>query len=333
MKNAGDTLLSVEHLKKYYPVKNRSLFSREKKYVHAVDDISFTIGKGETLGLVGESGCGKSTSGRVIVGIEKPTSGRVSFEGSDMEALSGRGKKPMRTDLQMIFQDSYASLNPRKRVVDILADPMVYHHIVSKDEADGKVRQLLELVGLPANAAARYPHEFSGGQRQRISIARAVSLNPKLIICDEPVSALDVSIQAQILNLLLDLQKKTGISYLFIAHGLAAVHYISDRIAVMYLGKIVELGDSYEVFSHPLHPYAQSLIAAVPVADPTRRQENFHAIEGEVPDAVDLPRGCRFAGRCPFADAHCREEEPALQNYPDSSGEEHLAACFHVQGR
>lgn len=323
-----NVVLSVRNLKKYYPVKNTSLLPKKKEYVHAVDDVSFDIYEGETLGLVGESGCGKSTVGRQIVGIEKPTSGSILYKDKDLINMHPKELGNIRTELQMIFQDSYASLNPRKRVYEILSEPMLYHRIVTKDQAPKKVEELLSMVGLPANAADRYPHEFSGGQRQRISIARALSLNPKLIVCDEPVSALDVSIQAQILNLLRDLQEQIGVTYLFIAHGLGAVHYVSDRIAVMYLGRIVELGKGQSVFHHALHPYTKMLIAAVPVADPSRRNENLQIAEGEVPDAVNLPKGCRFAARCPFASEKCRQEEPELRNHPDADGSEHWSACW-----
>lgn len=320
-------ILSVENLTKTYPVADSRLFSRSHDVVHAVDHVTFDIREGETLGLVGESGCGKSTTGRLIVGIERPDSGKILYNGHDLTAMSGDDLRRLRTELQMIFQDSYQSLNPRKRIYDIIADPMLYHGIADKTNVHAKVDDLLAMVGLPKDAAERYPHEFSGGQRQRISIARALSLNPKLIVCDEPVSALDVSIQAQILNLLRELQKKIGVSYLFIAHGLGAVHYVSDRIAVMYLGQIVEIGPGREVFHHPLHPYAKALIAAVPVADPDRRQDDSKIVEGEVGDAVHVPAGCRFAPRCPYATEQCRSERPPLADF----GGGHRAACFHVE--
>lgn len=333
MSENKNTLLSVKELTKYYAVKNSSLLPSKRKLVHAADGVSFDISEGETLGLVGESGCGKSTVGKQIAGIEKPTSGSILYRGHNIVHMNPKEIGSIRTEIQMIFQDSYASLNPRHRIYEILAAPMIYHHLVSEKEASARVNELLEMVGLPSNSKRRYPHEFSGGQRQRISIARALSLNPKLIVCDEPVSALDVSIQAQILNLLNNLQNQLGISYLFIAHGLGAVHYISDRIAVMYLGRIVEIGGGNEVFHHPLHPYTEMLIAAVPNTDPDHRSNPSLFLKGEVPDAVNLPKGCRFAARCPFADEQCRNREPVLQEYADPQGNSHQAACFHIQGR
>ena len=327
-----EVILSVRGLKKYFPVKNPSLIPRKRKYLHAVDGVDFDIRRGETLGLVGESGCGKSTVGRMLVGIAQPTAGSVVYQGRDLVRMKWGEIGSIRTQLQMIFQDSYASLNPRKRVYDILADPMRYHGLVTRETAGKRVNELLSMVGLPQNAARRYPHEFSGGQRQRICIAKALSLNPSLIVCDEPVSALDMSIQAQILNLLRELQDDLGVTYLFIAHGLGAVHYVSQRIAVMYLGKIVEIGDGEEVFRHPVHPYASMLIEAVPIADPVRRQTEDQILQGEVPSAIDLPAGCRFAGRCPYATERCRREEPVLRNVASPGQPEHLAACFVKAG-
>lgn len=320
----SEPLLKVSSLKKYYPLK-KDFFLENRKYVHAVDGIDFTIGTGETLGLVGESGCGKSTVGKLIAGIEKPTEGTVIYNGNNISDYTSKEMHSIRTEIQMIFQDSYASLNPRKRIYDIISEPMLYHGILKKDEAAGRIEQLLGEVGLPANAMQRYPHEFSGGQRQRISIARALSLNPKIIICDEPVSALDVSIQAQILNLLKDLQEAHGISYLFIAHGLGAVHYVSHRIAVMYLGKIVETGTEEQVFRTPLHPYSIMLLSAVPLADPTKKDRKIILPKGEVPSAVDIPEGCRFAERCPFASAKCRKEEPIMESREPG----HFVACWN----
>lgn len=305
-------LLSVRGLRKLYKEESPKLFT-PARHVHAVDGIDFDILPGETLGLVGESGCGKSTTGRLIAGIEEPTGGTVLYRGKDLYHMKQDEKKKIRTQIQMIFQDSYASLNPRKRIYDILSAPMLFHGISDRDHVVGRVDELLEMVGLPENAKRRYPNEFSGGQRQRIAIAKALSLNPSLIICDEPVSALDMSIQAQILNLMKDLQDDLGVSYLFIAHGLGAVHYISHRIAVMYLGKIVEAGPGREVFSHPAHPYTKALISAVPVADPSKPNDPDAVPSGEVPSAVDLPRGCRFASRCPFAQEKCRQSEPVLK--------------------
>ena len=264
-------LLSVEGLKKYYTAKS-GMFSRSAGVVRAVDGVSFQLFEGETLGLVGESGCGKSTLGRQLVGLEHPTGGQVVYDGHDLGHMSQAQMKPFRTQLQMIFQDSYSSLNPRKHVFEILAEPMLYHGLARRGDVYSHVEKLLDMVGLPKNCLGRYPHEFSGGQRQRIGIARALSLNPRLLVCDEPVSALDVSIQAQILNLLKNLQKELDLTSIFIGHGLGAVNYVSDRIAVMYLGQIVELADSRELFDHPLHPYSKALFDAVPLADPRTRK-------------------------------------------------------------
>lgn len=327
--NKNKPLLSVKDLKKYYPVKNSAFFPSNRKKVHAVDGVSFDIYEAETLGLVGESGCGKSTVGRQLSGMETFDEGELIFKGKELNA---KEFKKHRSELQMIFQDPTASLNPKKRIYDILADIMLGNKICSKEEVRSRISALLDRVGLSENTFDRYPHEFSGGQRQRIAIARALSLSPKLIICDEPVSALDMSIQAQILNLLKELQESLGISYLFIAHGLGSVRYISHRIAVMYLGKIVELADSAELFKNPLHPYSKALISAVPVADPDRRREKRMITVGEVPSAIDLPEGCAYAARCPYASDKCRREVPELSEV--SSGEDdrkkHLCACFNV---
>jgi oligopeptide/dipeptide ABC transporter ATP-binding protein len=322
-------LLIVNNLKKYYPVKG-GLITHTVAQVKAVDGVSFFIHKGETLGLVGESGCGKSTIGRQIVALERPTSGQILFNGETISGKGSRVLRPVRTQLQMVFQDSYSSLNPRKRVFDILAQPLLYHKIVPRTEIDAEVERLLDLVGLPKSSGQRFPHEFSGGQRQRICIAKALSLRPSLIVCDEPVSALDVSIQAQILNLLRDLQKELQLTYLFVGHGLGAVNYISDRIAVMYLGKIVEIAEAKELFAHPAHPYTQALCAAVPNPDPDDRSKQF-VLSGE----VEIPTvkagerskniGCRFCARCPLAKPSCRETEPEL--LPVFSGSSHFAAC------
>ncbi len=328
MENDREVILSANELTKLYPVRNPSLIPRPRKYVHAADGVSLTLRRGETLGLVGESGCGKSTVGRLIVGLERPTSGQIHYKGRDL-AEAGRGDKDtLRTELQMIFQDSYSSLNPRKRIYDILADPMLYHRLTDRAGVEQRVDELLVMVGLPADAKRRYPHEFSGGQRQRISIARALSLEPKLIVCDEPVSALDMSIQAQILNLLKELQEKLDITCLFISHSLGAVRYVSDRIAVMYLGRIVEIGDAQEIIRHPQHPYTQTLVSAVPLADPQKRNIADFLLEGEVPSAIDLPKGCRFAPRCRAAMPVCREREPGLRPCEGMGGEQHLCACF-----
>ena len=275
-------LVQVEDLKKYYPVKG-GIITHTVGQIQAVDGVSFSVKKGETLGLVGESGCGKSTVGRQLVGLEKPTGGRILYRGTE---FGGRTKqeKELRTKLQMVFQDPYSSLNPRKHIYEILAQPMLYHHISTKQTVGKDVDRLLDMVGLPKNVLGRYPHEFSGGQRQRIGIARALSLNPEFLVCDEPVSALDVSIQAQILNLLKSLQKELGLTCLFVGHGLGAVNYVSDRIAVMYLGKIVEIGPAREVFRHPVHPYTKALIDAVPLADPKLREEK-KPLGGEIASA------------------------------------------------
>ena len=314
-------LLHVEHLVKTYQAPSDKLF-RKPGTVHAVDDVSFDIFEGETLGLVGESGCGKSTVGRQLVGLEKPTGGQVTYRGYTLSKMSEKELRPIRTDLQMVFQDGYSSLNPRKHIRDILASPMLFHKICTPEDVDARVDELLELVGMPKSAKGRYPHEFSGGQRQRIGIARALAVKPKFIVCDEPVSALDVSIQAQILNLLADLQEKLGLSYLFIGHGLATVKYISRRIAVMYMGKIVEIADAEELFFEPLHPYTKALIAAAPIADPEIESFGKATLEGEVGSNVNPPAGCRFHPRCPYATEACREVCPELK---DRNG--HSVAC------
>lgn len=327
---AENPILKVENLKKYYPVRG-GIVTHTVNWVKAVDGVSFTVERGTTLGLVGESGCGKSTVGRQIVALEKPTNGHIWFEGQEISSLSEKKMRPLRTQLQMVFQDSYSSLNPRKRVADILAQPMRYHKLVSHKDADAEVSRLLEMVGLPQNSKERFPHEFSGGQRQRICIAKALSLQPKFIVCDEPVSALDVSIQAQILNLLRGLQKELGLTCLFIGHGLGAVNYVSDRIAVMYLGRLVEIADAEELFHHPAHPYTQALCAAVPNPDPDDRVP-VTLLQGEaVTDTADAQRetGCPFTARCPYAKAECRELDVKLQ--PIAVGSTHLTACPFVQ--
>ena len=323
-----DSILTVDNLKKYYPIKG-GVVTHTVAQIKAVDGVSFSIQKGETLGLVGESGCGKSTIGRQIVALERPTSGCVRYNGTSISDMPDRQLRSIRTELQMVFQDSYSSLNPRKRVFDILAEPMLYHKIVPKGGADAEVERLLDLVGLPKNSKDRYPHEFSGGQRQRICIAKALSLKPRLVVCDEPVSALDVSIQAQILNLLRNLQKELGLTYLFIGHGLGAVNYVSDRIAVMYLGRIVEVAKARELFAHPAHPYSQALCAAVPNPDPDDRNDSF-VLKGEVGQQTvrtgeESRGGCRFCSRCRVAQPSCKTEEPVLR--PIFPGSDHLAAC------
>lgn len=321
-------LLSVEGLKKYYTAKS-GMFSRSAGVVRAVDGVSFQLFEGETLGLVGESGCGKSTLGRQLVGLEHPTGGQVVYDGHDLGHMSQAQMKPFRTQLQMIFQDSYSSLNPRKHVFEILAEPMLYHGLVKRGDVYSHVERLLDMVGLPKNCLGRYPHEFSGGQRQRIGIARALSLNPRLLVCDEPVSALDVSIQAQILNLLKNLQKELDLTSIFIGHGLGAVNYVSDRIAVMYLGQIVELADSRELFDHPLHPYSKALFDAVPLADPrTRKRLGGGVIEGEAEILPGPGEGCPFYPRCPRRSRECSAAKMELR--PASEGSSHLVSCIHA---
>ena len=319
-----EPLLRVEHLKVWYPVKG-GLISHTVGHVHAVDDVSFDIEAGTTLGLVGESGCGKSTIGRQIVGLEKPTEGSIRYQGLELTTASSQEIAAIRTELQMVFQDSYSSLNPKKHIYQLLADPMIHHGLVSRRNAEAEVDRLLDLVGMPKTAKNRYPHEFSGGQRQRIVIAKALSLRPKMVVCDEPVSALDVSIQAQILNLFRNLQEELGLSYLFIGHGLGAVNYVSDRIAVMYLGQLVEIADAKELFRNPVHPYTRALCDAVPVPDPTVRDDHGITLKGEVTSQINVSGGCRFCSRCPFAQDSCANA--ACELVPITSGSTHLCAC------
>ena len=323
-----EPLLKVEHLKKYYP-QNRPIFGRPTSWIRAADDVSLELYPGETLGLVGESGCGKSTLGRMIAGLEAPDSGRIWYKGQELTAKGGRGYSAVRTEIQMVFQDSYSSLNPRKQIFQILSEPMLYHSLADKHTVHKKAEHLMELVGLPLSALDRYPYEFSGGQRQRIGIAKALSLEPKLLICDEPVSALDVSIQAQILNLLKSLQKELDLTCIFIGHGLGAVNYVSRRIAVMYLGKLVETGESSELFEHPVHPYTRTLLGAVPTPDPRKREENWGetsegtAYEPSSTGAED--KGCPFKDRCFRKRPECSSAEVPLR--PVRPGSTHLAAC------
>ena len=313
--NTGNTstqdkvLVEVNNLKMHFPVTSGLLFQREVAQVKAVDDISFSITKGETLGLVGESGCGKTTAGRCILQLYKPTAGEVIFEGTDLTKLGGRQMRHMRRQMQIIFQDPFSSLNPRMTAGDIIGEPLVVHGIVKNGEQKReKVRELLENVGLHPYMADRFPHEFSGGQRQRIGVARALSVDPKLIVCDEPVSALDVSIQAQVINLLEDLQKQYDLTFLFIAHDLSVVRHISDRVAVMYLGKIVEIADRNEIYQNPLHPYTKALLSAVPIPDPVvDAQRERIILSGEVPSPLNPPRGCVFHPRCPNPTKECSE--------------------------
>ncbi|WP_421723190.1 ABC transporter ATP-binding protein [Bauldia sp.] len=318
----GGELLKVEHLVKHYGVRR----GRESSggVVRAVDDVSFTLHRGETLGIVGESGCGKSTLARVILRLVEPTGGRAIMAGEDLFSLSNQQMRLKRRQLQIIFQDPYASLNPRMTVADIVREPwVIFPDIVARSEWDDRLADLLTRVGLSRNDANRYPHQFSGGQRQRIGIARALAVNPEIVICDEPVSALDVSIQAQVINLLKEIQDEFGLSYIFIAHDLSIVRHISDRVAVMYLGKIVEMGTWQEVYDNPLHPYTQALLSAVPEIDPAARGRRI-ILEGEVPSPMNPPSGCRFRTRCRKAEAVCAEEEPALEKRAGS----HACACF-----
>lgn len=323
-----NVLLHVEKLVKYFPIMRGIIFQKQVGFVHAVDNISFDIHRGETLGLVGESGCGKSTTGRAILQLQKPTSGQVIFEGVDLVTLKPRELRKMRRKMQMIFQDPYASLNPRMTIGEIIGEPLRLHGLANRKESDEQVVVLLMLVGLNPAYANRFPHEFSGGQRQRVGVARSLSLNPSLIVCDEPISALDVSIQAQVVNLLEELQEKFNLAYLFIAHDLSMVRHISTRVAVMYLGWIVELASRDELFSHPLHPYTQALLSAVPIPDPEAEENRKRIIlEGDVPSPVNPPSGCRFRTRCPVAKKDCQEQVPEYREI--TSG--HFVAC-HFAG-
>lgn len=317
-------LIEADHLKKYYPVKG-GIISHTVGLVRAVDDVSFSIMEGETLGLVGESGSGKSTIGRQLVGLETPTGGTIRYRGKDLSQMKKGEHKEIRTNLQMVFQDPYSSLNPRKHIYEILAQPMLYHKISTRKTVTEDILKILDMVGLPENVLGRYPHEFSGGQRQRIGIAKALSLKPEFIVCDEPVSALDVSIQAQILNLLKELQKELHLTLLFVGHGLGAVNYVSDRIAVMYLGKIVETGKAEDVFRHPVHPYTRALLEAVPIPDPEEKNRHKNLLSGEIGNNTRLPSGCRFNPRCPYAGPECVRTEPGLSETGQGTG--HYAAC------
>jgi oligopeptide transport system ATP-binding protein len=321
----GDTLLTVNDLAMYFPLTSGLLIQRTHGYVRAIDGVSFSIRRGSTLGLVGESGSGKTTIGRCLVRLYKPTRGAMVMDGIDLSQLSGANLRQVRRKVQMIFQDPFASLNPRFSIGSMIAEPMRIHHIGTRRQARERTEELLELVGLNPAFYDRYPHEFSGGQRQRIVIARAISINPEFIIADEPVSALDVSIRAQILNLMQRLQRQLGLTYLFVSHDLSVVRHVADQIAVMYLGKIVELADRDEIYQAPKHPYTQALLSAVPIPDPQvekRRQRII--LSGDLPSPVNIPKGCRFHTRCPLAQSICREEEPRFE---DKTGSGHFAAC------
>jgi len=322
----SDTLVDVRHLKMYFPIRRGMIIERVVGHVHAVDDITFQVKRGETLGLVGESGCGKSTTGRAVLQIYKPTAGEVYFAGREISHLTGNDLRAYRRNMQMIFQDPFASLDPRMTVGGIVAEPLEIHNLARGKEKEEKVREMLRIVGLNPYFANRYPHEFSGGQRQRIGVARALALEPEFIVCDEPISALDVSIQAQIINLLEELQAQYNLTYLFIAHDLAVVRHISDRVAVMYVGKIVEIAERTELYDYPLHPYTRALLSAVPIPDPQIEKRRSRIIlQGDVPSPVNPPSGCRFHPRCPFARADCSQSEPPLEMVRPG----HYVACFY----
>jgi oligopeptide transport system ATP-binding protein len=328
MKNENaEVLLRVDNLVKHFPIQRGIIFMKTVGAVHAVDGVTFNIHKGETLGLVGESGCGKSTTGRTILQLYRPTSGHVYYDDKDLATMEGEELRKMRRKMQMIFQDPYASLNPRMTVGEIIGEPLTIHKLANKKQTQERVEHLLELVGLNARFYNRFPHEFSGGQRQRIGVARALALNPDLIVCDEPISALDVSIQAQVVNLLEDLQKEFNLTYLFIAHDLSMVRHISDRIAVMYLGVIMELTSRIELYHNPLHPYTQALLSAVPIPDPVVEETRQRIVlEGDVPSPVNPPSGCRFRTRCPLAVDICKEVKPEFREVNPG----HYVACHLV---
>lgn len=320
----SDVLLDVKNLHVHFPVRRGIVFKKTVSSVKAVDGVSFSIRQGETVGLVGESGCGKTTTGRAILKLVEPTSGQVIFDGEDITSYSQKEMLRLRRQMQMVFQDPYASLNPRMSVFDIITDPLIEHKLIKPADKREKATELLELVGMDPRYQNRFPHEFSGGQRQRIGIARSLALNPRFLVCDEPIAALDVSIQAQVINLFQDLQEKLGLSYLFIAHDLSVVRHISNRIVVMYLGKIVEIADKRELFQNPLHPYTKVLLSSVPTADPrNERVRRRIELEGEVPSPLNKPSGCPFSTRCPYATRLCHEQEPMVA----AVGENHEVAC------
>lgn len=321
-------LLKVTDLKQHFPIKG-GMLGRTVNHVKAVDGVSFAIKEGETVSIVGESGCGKSTTGRAILRLDEPTSGEIEFQGKDLLSISKSEMRKMRKDLQIIFQDPYASINPRQTVRQILEEAMEIQNAVPKKDRENRIKELMDTVGLGPHQIDRYPHEFSGGQRQRIGIARALSVDPKLIVCDEAVSALDVSIQAQVINLLKKLQRELKLTYLFISHDLGVVRHISDRVIVMYLGRIVEIGDKKSVFDQSQHPYTKALLSAIPVPDPTN-QPNRIILKGDVPSPIDPPEGCRFHTRCPFATDKCRTETPELRT-TDYLQDGHMAACHYME--
>ncbi|MGD2048357.1 MAG: dipeptide ABC transporter ATP-binding protein [Chloroflexota bacterium] len=328
--NGKEVLVQVKNLKKHFPIR-RGVLQRQVGAVQAVDGVTFNIYKGETLGLVGESGCGKSTTGRTILQLLEPTDGEVYFQGKNLTELNRTELRKARRDMQMIFQDPYASLNPRMTVGGIVGEPLEIHNYGNNKKRKERVQELLGLVGLNPYFVNRYPHEFSGGQRQRIGIARALATNPIFIVADEPISALDVSVQAQVVNLMDDLLNELGLTYLFIAHDLSMVRYISDRVAVMYLGRIVELSDRDEVFDHPLHPYTQALLSAIPIPDPEKEEKRQRLIlEGDVPSPANPPQGCRFHPRCSYATDVCREVDPEFRNL-EKNGTKHMVACHHAE--
>ena len=321
----AENILEIKNLKKHFPITG-GILKRQINSVKAVDGLNFNVKRGETLGVVGESGCGKSTTGKVLLRLLDATEGEVKFEGEDIHQLDKKDLRSLRKEMQMIFQDPYASLNPRMTVGEIVGEPLDIHNLAKGKEKEERVRELLDMVGLSPKYAKRYPHEFSGGQRQRIGIARALAVDPQVIVCDEPVSALDVSIQAQVLNLMEDLQEELGLTYIFIAHDLSVVRHISDRVAVMYLGKIVELADKEDLYTAPKHPYTKALLSAIPVPDPQNDREKI-ILKGDVPSPINPPSGCSFHTRCPFAEDKCEQEEPVFED----KAQDHLAACHFTE--